>query len=73
MITSDDILEMTTIPDSMISISDGVIAMELGHVLQRAGCNVTILEAVQQLLTRMAPGAIAEIERESERIGMKTL
>ncbi|MAW55234.1 MAG: pyruvate dehydrogenase, partial [Rhodospirillaceae bacterium] len=51
----------------MISISDGVIAMELGHVLQRAGCNVTILEAVQQLLTRMAPGAIAEIERESER------
>ena len=57
----------------MISIGDGVIAMELGHVLQRAGCNVTILEAIPQLLTRMDPGAIVEIERESERIGMKTL
>ena len=57
----------------MISIGDGVIAMELGHVLRRTGCNVTILEAVPQLLTRMDPGAIAEIERESERIGMKTL
>ena len=73
MITSDDILEMTTLPDSMISIGDGVIAMELGHVLRRTGCNVTILEAVPQLLTRMDPGAIAEIERESERIGIKTL
>lgn len=57
----------------MISIGDGVIAMELGHVLRRTGCNVTILEAVPQLLTRMDPGAIAEIERESERIGIKTL
>ena len=42
-------------------------------MLQRAGCNVTILEAIPQLLTRMDPGAIVEIERESERIGMKTL
>ena len=73
LITSDDILEMTALPDSMIFIGGGVIAMELGHVLQRAGCSVTILEAMPQLLPRMDPGAIAEIERESERIGMKIL
>jgi len=73
LITSDDILEMTALPDSMIFIGGGVIAMELGHESQRAGCNVTILEAMPQLLPRMDPGAIAEIERESERIGMKIL
>ena len=63
LITSDDILEMTALPDSKIFIGGGVIAMELGHVLQRAGCSVTILEAMPQLLPRIDPGAIAEIER----------
>ena len=73
LINSDEILEMTALPDSMIFIGGGVIAMELDHVLQRAGCSVTILEAMPQLLPDIEPGAIAEIERESERIGMKIL
>lgn len=73
LITSDDILEMTALPDSMIFIGGGVIAMELGHVLQRAGCQVTILEVMPSLLPRMDEGAVAEIQKESERIGMKIL
>ena len=57
----------------MIFIGGGVIATELGHMLKRAGCSVMILKAMPQLPPCIDPGAIAEIERESERIGMKIL
>jgi glutathione reductase (NADPH) len=73
LINSDDILEMTALPDSMIFIGGGVIAMELGHVLKCAGCSVMILKAMPQLPPCINPGAINEIEWENERIGMKTL
>ena len=73
LITSDDILEMAVLPDSLIFIGGGGIAMELGHVLQRAGCQVTILEAMPRLLPRMEAGAVDEIHKESVRIGIEIL
>lgn len=73
MITSDDILEMATLPESLIFIGGGVIALEFSHVFARAGAKVTILEAMPQLLPRLDSDAVARVHKESERIGIDIL
>jgi glutathione reductase (NADPH) len=73
MITSDDILEMSTLPDSLVFVGGGVIALEFAHVLARAGTTVTILEAMPRLLPRMDADPVAAVHRESERIGIDIL
>ena len=73
LITSDDILEMTALPESLIFIGGGVIALEFAHVFARAGTKVTILEALPRLLPRMDADAVAQLHKESERIGIDIL
>ncbi|MCZ6847064.1 MAG: NAD(P)/FAD-dependent oxidoreductase [Alphaproteobacteria bacterium] len=73
MITSDDILELATLPDRLVFIGGGVIALEFGHVFARAGTEVTILEVMDRLLPRMEADAVAQIHKESERIGINIL
>ncbi len=73
LITSDDILESPSLPDRLIFIGGGVIAMEFGHVFARAGTKVTILEALPRLLPRLDADAVARLHRESDRIGIDIL
>lgn len=73
MITSDDILEMDSLPASLIFIGGGVIALEFSHVFARAGVKVTILEVMSRLLPRLDSDAVARIHQESERIGISIL
>jgi glutathione reductase (NADPH) len=70
LITSDDVLSESALPDDVVFIGGGVIAMEFSHVYARAGANVTILEAMPQLLPRLDQDAVAAIQGESERIGI---
>lgn len=70
MITSDEILEMDTLPESLIFIGGGVIALEFSNVFARAGTKVTILEAMPQLLPRLDSDAVALIHEEAERLGI---
>ncbi len=70
MITSEDILEMTSLPESLVFIGGGVVALEFSHVLARAGTTVTILEALPRLLPRLDADAVAEVRAESARIGI---
>jgi glutathione reductase (NADPH) len=70
MITSDKILSERERPDAVIFIGGGGIAMEFSHVYARAGTDVTILEAVPQLLPRLDVDAVAAIQGETERIGV---
>ena len=70
LITSDDVLSQRELPDKVVFIGGGVIAMEFSHVYARAGANVTILEAMPQLLPRLDQDAVAAIQGESERLGI---
>ena len=70
LITSDDVLSEPELPDQVVFIGGGVIAMEFSHVYARAGANVTILEAMPQLLPRLDQDAVAAIQGESERLGI---
>jgi glutathione reductase (NADPH) len=71
MITSDEILSDRVLPASAIFIGGGVISFELGHVYARAGVQVTIIEALPQLLPAMDADAVARLRAESERIGIR--
>lgn len=71
MTTSNEILSETKQPEDVVFIGGGVIAMEFGHLYARAGTKVTILEVMPQLLPRLDSGAVAALQSESERIGIK--
>lgn len=70
MITSDDVLSERSLPQSVVFIGGGVIALEFSHVYARAGAKVAILEVLGRLLPGMDAGAVEQIRLESERIGI---
>jgi glutathione reductase (NADPH) len=70
MITSDDVLSERGLPASVVFVGGGVIALEFSHVYARAGAKVTILEALPRLLGNMDADAVAQLCRETERIGV---
>jgi glutathione reductase (NADPH) len=70
LITSEDVLNERELPREVVFIGGGVIAMEFSHVYARAGAKVTILEALPRVLPGLDADAVAEIRKESERIGI---
>jgi glutathione reductase (NADPH) len=70
MITSDEMLSERDMPASVIFVGGGVISLEFGHVYARSGTDVTILEALPQLLPAMDTDAVSRLQAESERIGI---
>ena len=50
LLTVDEQIELTQLPESLLIIGGGYIALELGQMLHRFGADVTILERSAQLL-----------------------
>lgn len=55
LLTSDEAQELKELPESMIIIGAGYIALELGQMFHRFGTRVTILERSQVILPRYEP------------------
>ena len=70
MITSDEVLSEPELPESVVFVGGGVIALEFGHVYARAGAKVTILEVLPQLLPALDADAVEQVRKESRRIGI---
>lgn len=72
-ITSDDALELKSLPKSLIILGGGAIACEFAQFFSRFGVKVTILQRNEQLLKEFDADAGAEIARVFRREGIKVL
>jgi len=55
LLTSQEDLELTELPESLVIIGGGYIAVELGQMFSRFGSKVTLLERGERLLTAYEP------------------
>ena len=65
LLTADEGAELRDLPESLVIIGGGYIALELGQMFRRFGSEVTILERGEQLLSR---GYEPEVGREIAKI-----
>jgi mercuric reductase len=61
--TSESILERRDLPESMVIVGGGYIALEWGQILHHVGVEVTILQRSEHVLSKMDGQLGREIER----------
>jgi len=68
--TSDRFLHMRELPREAVFVGAGVIAFEFAHVLARAGCAVTMLEAAPRPLGRMEESVVDRLVERTVGLGV---
>lgn len=53
VLTSDELFQLETMPESLVIIGGGVISVEFASVYANLGCKVTIVEAMPRLIPNM--------------------
>lgn len=61
--TSDEILALDHIPDSLAVIGGGVVGMEFAGIFSLLGTRVTVIEMLDQLLTPLDPDVAARFQQ----------
>jgi pyruvate/2-oxoglutarate dehydrogenase complex dihydrolipoamide dehydrogenase (E3) component len=70
-LTSTSIMELESVPDHLIIVGGGYIAIEFGQMFRRFGSEVTIIQHSEQLLTREDEDVANEIQSILEEDGIK--
>lgn len=63
VVNSDQILELTKVPKSMVVLGSGAVGVEFASVYSRFGCETTVVE----LMDRIVPIEDADVSKELER------
>lgn len=71
LVTSDRFLRTTTLPKTAAFVGAGVIALELAHVLARAGTAVTLLEVLSRPLSQFDEDIVARLVEHSRELGVR--
>jgi len=71
--TSDTILDAAEIPETMIVLGGGAIALEMAHFLEGIGRKVTVLQRNTQLLTGMDADVADVVQEAFERRGIRVI
>lgn len=71
ILTSDHLLEIDHVPESMIVLGAGAVGVEFATVMQSFGCKVTLIELLPQILPLEDPECAAEVEKALKRLGTK--
>ena len=69
-LTSDDALELRTLPDSLIVLGGGSVAMELAQFFSRIGVKVTLIQRSAQILSQIDKDLTLPIETKLQEEGM---
>ncbi len=70
-LTSDDVLTLTQLPQSLIVLGGGAVAVELAQFFARFGVHVTLLQRSGHLLREFDTDAATEIEKIFRRDGIE--
>jgi dihydrolipoamide dehydrogenase len=73
IIGAKEAVSLREVPKRLVVIGGGIIGLELGGVYQRLGSQLTVLEAMPQLLTGIDPDCTAVLERRMVKHGAKIL
>ncbi|MCA9512304.1 MAG: NAD(P)/FAD-dependent oxidoreductase [Myxococcales bacterium] len=71
LVTSDALLELPALPESITFVGAGVIAFEFAHVLARAGSRVTLLEVAPRVLPTLDPDATDRLAALTRELGVR--
>lgn len=69
-LTSTEALDLTSVPDSMVVIGAGYIALELGQFFRRMGAHVTLVQRGPQLLAGSEPEVAESVSSMLARDGI---
>ena len=70
ILSSRDVLSLDSVPDSMVVVGAGYIGMELATVYQKLGCDVTILEQLDDVLPAYEPDVSEVVRERAEDLGI---
>ena len=69
-LTSDDVLELERIPESLVVLGAGPVALELAHYLHAFGCRITIVQRSAQIARGFDEDAAKVVEQSFRKRGM---
>lgn len=72
VMTSDEVLSMPNLPASAVVIGGGAIGCEFASMMGDLGVEVTVLEAMPQILTGCDPDATKVVQRSFKKRGITT-
>lgn len=73
VITSNEILDMSVMPKSLILVGGGVIGCEIGQFLAKMGCEVTVVEMMEQILPSMDEDVVKQLLRQFKKDKIKVI
>jgi len=71
IISSNEALEISTLPKDMVVIGGGYIGLELGTVFAKLGSSITIVEYEEQILPGIDKDVVSVIVRNLEKLGVR--
>lgn len=70
MLTSDDFLELPSLPSSIVFVGGGYIAFEFAHIAARAGTRVTILHRGERPLEHFDSDLVERLVQRTRAVGI---
>ena len=71
VVNSDHILELTSVPKSMIVMGSGAVGVEFASVFHRFGCDTTVVELVDRIVPLEDADVSKELHRSYKKSGIK--
>lgn len=72
-LTSDDILESTEIPRSLVVLGDGPVGLEAAHYYSAIGCQVTLVSKHARILDSADPDVSDSLAEAFTKVGVKII
>lgn len=73
IISSETLLDMESLPESLVIVGGGYIGVEFAGIFRSLGCDITLVEMMDRILPGIDPEVVSIIHRSLTRDGIKIL